>query len=169
MKNVGPEFCGDGSLQSFKSLETLSFKNMNEWEYWRPCEEFPKLRVLSLIRCPKLLGKLPTSLPLLNKVEINNCGQLVVSVSSFPNQCKIVIDRYEWVVCGNKVSFKSIGSDFVQTISELTCRIEGFDVEGLAKLEFLSIERWEEVKHLWSKDVGSLPQLPFLCVLNIQK
>ncbi|XP_042966029.1 putative disease resistance protein At3g14460 isoform X2 [Carya illinoinensis] len=169
VKNVGPEFCGDGTLQSFKSLETLSFKNMKELEYWSPCEELPKLRELSLIRCPKLLGKLPNILPLLNKVEINDCGQLVVSVSSFPNQCKIVLDRNEGVVCRNKVTFKSIGSDSVQTISELTCRIEGFDVEGLAKLEILSIERWEEVKHLWSDDVGSLPQLPFLRVLSIQK
>ncbi|KAG7941829.1 hypothetical protein I3843_16G066600 [Carya illinoinensis] len=165
VKNVGQEFCGHGSTECFSSLMTLSFMNMKEWENWCPCEMFPVLRELSLSSCPKLLGKLPKSLPLLNRVQINDCGLLVVSVSSFPDQCKIVVDQSDGVLCGsNLVTFKSIISDSVHTISELTCRIEGFDVEGL---ETLGIERWEEVKHLWSNDVGSLPHLPFLRILCI--
>ncbi|KAG7942225.1 hypothetical protein I3843_16G090700 [Carya illinoinensis] len=56
------------------SLKNLWIEDMEEWEHWSPCEEFPNLRELCLRKCPKLLGKLPNNLPLLNKVEIIDCA-----------------------------------------------------------------------------------------------
>ncbi|KAG6672990.1 hypothetical protein I3842_16G087300 [Carya illinoinensis] len=153
VKSVGSEFCGG-------NLETLRFQDMQEWEHWSPCEEFPNLRELYLRKCPKLLGKLPNNLPLLNKVEIIDCAQLVVSISCFPDKCKFNIEGSEGVVCGSKVTFKSIKFD--RSLSPIS------DMEGLAKLEFLSIGNCEELTNLWSDNMGSLPHdLPFLHFLLI--
>jgi hypothetical protein len=100
VKNVGLEFYGEGCLQPFRSLETLCFDSMREWENWIPCREFPKLRELSIRWCPKLLGKLPNHLPSLKNIVIYECRQLVVSISSFPELCKLVIEGSEGVVHG---------------------------------------------------------------------
>ncbi|XP_035541616.1 putative disease resistance RPP13-like protein 1 [Juglans regia] len=156
VKSVGSEFCGS-------NLETLHFHDMEEWKNWSPCEEFPNLRELFLHKCPKLLGKLPNNLPLLNKVVINDCAQLVVSLSCFPDKCKFNIEDsevldMEGVVCGSKVTFKSI--KFSRSLSPISN--EGLDMEGLAKSEWLSIINCEELADLWSDNKGSLPHLSFL-------
>ncbi|KAF5445497.1 hypothetical protein F2P56_034544 [Juglans regia] len=159
VKSVGSEFCGG-------NLETLHFHDMEEWENWSPCEEFPNLHQLSLRKCPKLLGKLPNNLPLLNEVEIIDCAQLVVSLSCFPDKCKFNIKNcrglcMEGVVFGSKVTFKSIF--FYRSLSPISD--EGLDMEGL---ERLTINSCEELKTLWSDKVGSLPHhLPCLHNLNI--
>jgi hypothetical protein len=70
VKDVGVDFYGEGSLQPFRSLVTLRFKDMVEWEKWSPNGEFPNLRELSISNCPKLLGKLPNHFPSLGKVVI---------------------------------------------------------------------------------------------------
>ncbi|KAE8038303.1 hypothetical protein FH972_010828 [Carpinus fangiana] len=70
VKNVGVEFFGKRSLQTFRLLESLSFEDMEEWENWSPNGEFPNLHELSIENCPKLLGKLPNHLPLLKKLLV---------------------------------------------------------------------------------------------------
>ncbi|KAG6672920.1 hypothetical protein I3842_16G083000 [Carya illinoinensis] len=161
VKSVGPEFCGGNCFaQCFRSLETLHFNDMEEWENWSPCEEFPNLRELSLERCPKLLGKLPNNLPLLNEVRIYDCKQLVISLSCFPDKCKLSIENtrgpdMEGVVCGSKVTIKNIRFDrSLSTISN----------EGLTEL---IIANCEELTNLWSDNMGSLPHLLFLSNLRI--
>ncbi|KAF5445496.1 hypothetical protein F2P56_034543 [Juglans regia] len=158
VKSVGSEFCSS-------SLETLHFNNMEEWENWSPCEGFPNLRELSPYKCPKLSSELPNNLPLLNKVVINDCALLVVSLSCFPDKCKFNIKEsevlgMEGVVCESKVTFKSI--QFFRSLSPI------LDMEGLAELEELRIMNCEELTNLWSDKVGSLPHdLPFLNFLRI--
>ena len=57
MKEVGVELC-------FGSLETLSIREMEEWEKWCFSDDvneeasviFPKLRKLTIINCSKLVG-----------------------------------------------------------------------------------------------------------------
>ncbi|KAG7942232.1 hypothetical protein I3843_16G091400 [Carya illinoinensis] len=137
VKNIGAEFYGENCQQTFRSLVTLHFKGMGEWENWISCGEFPHLQKLFIGDCPKLLGKLPNHLPLLEKVLIYGCWQLVVSISSFPELCQVEIERSEGVVCGDKA-------------------------------EDLAIFKCKELAHLWSDDVGSLPQLPCLRVLRIE-
>jgi WD40 repeat protein len=58
------------------------------------------LRELSIRWCPKLLGKIPNHLPSLKNIVIYECPQLVVSISSFPELCKLVIEGSEGVVRG---------------------------------------------------------------------
>ncbi|KAG2664533.1 hypothetical protein I3760_16G086400 [Carya illinoinensis] len=164
VKSVGSEFCGSNCFaQCFRSLEILHFSNMKEWENWSPCEELPNLRELSISWCPKLLGKLPNNLPLLDKARIQNCELLMGSFSCFPDKCTLSTNIYQGVVCGSKVTFKSI--DFSRPLSAISN--EGLDMVGLAELEWLLIENCEEVTNLWSCNTGSLAHLPFLRHLKI--
>ncbi|KAL7233287.1 hypothetical protein ACSBR1_017005 [Camellia fascicularis] len=82
LKHVGCEFYGQGGVQPFPLLETLSFANMPEWEDWytfgdhKEVQPFTRVKYLSIIQCPKLLKMLPTHLPCLNNLEIRNCPKL---------------------------------------------------------------------------------------------
>jgi Leucine-rich repeat (LRR) protein len=167
VKNIGPEFFGDGCSQPFRSLETLHFENMQKWENWIPYEEFPKLRKLSITRCPKLVGKLPNHLPLLENIVINECRQLVISISSFPEHCSLEIEKSKGVMHSGKVEFGSLCFSSLSTVSEFTCRIEGLMMEDLTNVEDMTIEICLDLTPLWSNDVGLLQNLPCLCLLNI--
>jgi hypothetical protein len=116
-----------------------------EWENWIPCEEFPKLLELAFVRCPKLVGKLPNHLALLQNIVLNECRQLVVSISSFPELCKLKIEGSKGVVHKGKVDFGSLHFSSLSTISKFTCQIEGFIMEGLRNVEDLTIETCEEL------------------------
>ena len=82
VKSVGPEFCGMD--KPFKSLKTLTFEGMLEWEEWVSFEvgggEFPSLIELCIRRCPKLKGNLPKQLPSVVKVEISESQELVTTI-----------------------------------------------------------------------------------------
>ena len=79
MKKVGPHFCWPN--MEFKSLKTLTFDGMLEWEEWISLEcdgrEFPCLQELCIRRCPKLKGNLPKQFPFIRKVEILDSKELV--------------------------------------------------------------------------------------------
>ncbi|XP_030963468.1 putative disease resistance RPP13-like protein 1 [Quercus lobata] len=82
MKSVGPEFYEMD--KPFKSLKTISFEGMSEWEGWVSFEvgggEFPSLIELCIRRCPKLKGNLPKQLPSVAKVEISESQELVTAI-----------------------------------------------------------------------------------------
>jgi len=167
VKNIGPDFYGDGCSQPFRSLETLHFENMQEWENWIPCGEIPKLRKLSITWCPKLVGKLPNHLPLLENIEITKCKELVISISSFPEHCNLEIDGSKGVVHNGNVEFSSLCFSSLSTISEFTHQIEGLITEDLTNVKDLMIKSCEELTPLWSNDVGLLQHLPCLRLLKI--
>ncbi|KAJ9685557.1 hypothetical protein PVL29_017554 [Vitis rotundifolia] len=80
VRKVGMEFDRNGSGSSFEpfgSLVTLVFQEMLDWEEW-DCSgvEFPCLKELGIIECPKLKGDIPKHLPHLRKLEITKCVQL---------------------------------------------------------------------------------------------
>ncbi|KAL7234985.1 hypothetical protein ACSBR1_018459 [Camellia fascicularis] len=88
IKHLGCEFYGQQcGAKPFRSLERLSFKFMPEWEDWSAFETegvqpFGHLSELSIINCPKLVGRLPNDLPCLNSLKIDGCPQLLIDVSS---------------------------------------------------------------------------------------
>ena len=66
-EKVGPEFYGNDSSAiepRFRSLEYLSFVDMQEWQEWVifKGEVFPCLRELHIYNCPKLSRGLPNEL-----------------------------------------------------------------------------------------------------------
>jgi len=74
---IDADFHGNNSC-SFKSLETLEFSHMSQWEEWECQAEtgaFPCLRELSIRDCPKLKGHLPEFVAL-KKLEVSRCQQL---------------------------------------------------------------------------------------------
>ena len=78
---IDGDFHGNNSC-SFKSLETLIFSNMRQWEKWE-CQAltgaFPCLRQLFIIRCPKLKGELPQQVVPLKILQIEGCQELEAS------------------------------------------------------------------------------------------
>ncbi|CAL5382694.1 unnamed protein product [Camellia sinensis] len=88
IKHLGCEFYGQQcGAKPFLSLERLSFEFMPEWEDWSAFETegvqpFGRLSELSIINCPKLVGRLPNDLPCLNSLKIDGCPQLLIDVSS---------------------------------------------------------------------------------------
>ncbi|KAG2673250.1 hypothetical protein I3760_13G081300 [Carya illinoinensis] len=137
------------------------------WENWISYGDFPQLRQLYIQNCPKLLGKLPNHLPLLEKVVINGCWNLVVTISSFPQVCQLEIEQSKGVICRSKIHFSSLSFKCLSTISEFTRQIEGLTMEGLTSVEDLTIDGCEELMPLWSNDAGLKRSLPCLHVLNI--
>ena len=89
IKRVGAEFYGTESEPSFVSLKALSFRYMPKWKEWLCLGgqggEFPCLKELRIESCPKLSGDLPTHLPFLTKLVINEgCEQLVAPLPRVP-------------------------------------------------------------------------------------
>uniref|UniRef100_A0A7N2LBT0 Disease resistance RPP13-like protein 1 n=2 Tax=Quercus lobata TaxID=97700 RepID=A0A7N2LBT0_QUELO len=155
---IGLEFYGEYCPKPFQSLETLCFEDMQEWKDWIPCkveyEEFPRLHELSISKCPKLQGKLPHHVPLLEKISINGCEQLDVSIPNFPKLhaleikgCKGVVSRSTDELCFPKSTILSIPH-----VKSLT---EEF-MHGLAKVENLEIDNCKELTSLWQDEFKSL-------------
>ncbi|THG06405.1 hypothetical protein TEA_027680 [Camellia sinensis var. sinensis] len=88
VKRVGCEFYGQHCAKPFPLLETLCFENMSEWEDWyifgidKGVQTFTRVSKLSIKKCTKLVGTLPSNLPCLKTLEIINCPQLLVEASS---------------------------------------------------------------------------------------
>ncbi|XP_030965414.1 putative disease resistance RPP13-like protein 1 [Quercus lobata] len=155
---IGLEFYGEDCPKPFQSLETLCFEDMQEWKDWIPCkveyEEFPRLRELSISKCPKLQGKLPHHVPLLEKISINGCEQLDVSIPNFPKLraleikgCKGVVSRSTDELCFPKSTILSI--PYVKSLTEEF-------MHGLAKVENLEIDNCKELTSLWQDEFISL-------------
>ncbi|KAH9803060.1 hypothetical protein KPL71_001632 [Citrus sinensis] len=136
LKIIGSEIYGDGCSKPFQSLETLCFRDLQEWELWDPIgkneyvESFPLLRELSIVKCPKLSGRLPDHLPSLKKLVISECAQFEVSFASLPVLSDLSIDGCKGLVCG--------------------CNSLKFVVKGqlLLPLKKLQIRKCEKLKHL---------------------
>nr|XP_023894798.1 putative disease resistance protein At3g14460 [Quercus suber] len=158
VQTVGLEFYGEDCLKPFPSLETLYFENMREWKDWVPCkveyEEFPRLRKLSISQCPKLQGKLPHHVPLLENFSVNGCEQLDVSIPNFPKLhaleikgCKGVVSKSTDELCFPKSTILSI--PYVKSLTEEF-------MHGLAKVENLKIYNCKELTSLWQDEFKSL-------------
>ena len=85
---VGPEFYGsDSSMEKpFKSLKILKFAGMKKWQEWKTDADgaFPHLEKLLIAGCPELANALPSHLPCIWSLYIQECPQLVVSIPEAP-------------------------------------------------------------------------------------
>ncbi|PPR96119.1 hypothetical protein GOBAR_AA24555 [Gossypium barbadense] len=98
---IGAELFGPNQSSAFTSLGTLCFESMPNWEVWDPCEgdeqasKFPSLRELSIRNCPQLLGRLPTLLRSLHKLEIIECTSSAEEVTSLKSVSLTNISNFE--------------------------------------------------------------------------
>ncbi|KAG6742392.1 hypothetical protein POTOM_053263 [Populus tomentosa] len=85
---VGSEFYGSDALMEkpFKSLKILKFEGMKKWQEWNTevAGAFPHLEKLLIAGCPELTNALPSHLPCLWSLFIEECPQLVVSIPEAP-------------------------------------------------------------------------------------
>ncbi|XP_057743847.1 putative disease resistance RPP13-like protein 1 isoform X2 [Arachis stenosperma] len=83
LERIGSEFYNndESSHQGtpFRSLQRLTFFGMPRWREWHIPDDFdgfPKLRRLSIERCPVLSGDLPAHLPALEILCIGECPEM---------------------------------------------------------------------------------------------
>ncbi|XP_044499353.1 putative disease resistance protein RGA1 [Mangifera indica] len=149
----------------FKSLKFLYFENLIEWEHWDnwrendDIENFPKLRVLLIITCPKLTRKIPDYLSLLERLFIWFCPKLVVSFSNYPIHCKLEIDDCEGMVCNDgSIDFKWLDSRYLANIPTVEDKLK----KGSQSVDLLKIVCNEEIIESWQ----SLENINFLSNIN---
>ncbi|KAM4081788.1 hypothetical protein ACJW30_11G118900 [Castanea mollissima] len=144
-----------------ESLVRLRFEDMQEWQDWIPCgvkyEEFPCVHELSIIKCPKLQGKLPHHLPSLEKISICKCEQLVVSIPNLPMLHEVEIVGCKEVISKSPIELSSLKS-MVLSISDLTSLTEEF-MQGSTKVEYVAIDDCKELTSLWQDRLISLVTL----------
>ncbi|TYI85244.1 hypothetical protein E1A91_D05G427000v1 [Gossypium mustelinum] len=156
VQKIGVELFGENQLNPFASLEILSFQSLPSWKEWDTCEgdekvlNLPSLRELSIKSCPQLLGRLPTHLPSLQKLEIHWCASLVVSISSCPSLCKLRIRGCAELVDDCSSPAKELSS--LQALS--LSNISKFNVPAdrtmlrFGNSEHFEIHGWEELASL---------------------
>ncbi|KAL6328048.1 hypothetical protein AAG906_033316 [Vitis piasezkii] len=154
IKNIDVEFYGQ-NVESFQSLESLTFSDMPEWEEWRSPsfidEErlFPRLRELMMTECPKLIPPLPKVLSLhelnliaCNEVELGRIGVDFNSLAALEiRDCKEV----GWLrleKLGGLKRLRVCGCDGLVSLEEpaLPCSLEYLEIEGCENLEKLPNE-----------------------------
>ncbi|XP_057744965.1 putative disease resistance RPP13-like protein 1 [Arachis stenosperma] len=188
VKSIGSEFYGSNSpsFQPFPSLETLRFEWMAEWEEWNMIDginaEFPCLSKLSLRRCPKLKGNLPSNLPCLVRLDVQDC---CVLESEFSGE----VDNRNIMRPLNLFNFNSLGELYLYKIPSLTAfpsnglpkALKTLDIQSCENLEFPSheflhsckaleeLEIWGSCCSLTSFPLGSLPVLKRLNLLDCKK
>ncbi|XVF78759.1 hypothetical protein PTKIN_Ptkin14bG0161700 [Pterospermum kingtungense] len=156
---VGVEFFGQNQENAFASLETLHFEDMPNWKEWDPCEGdeqvsvFPKLVRLHIRNCPQLLGRLPSRLKSLQKLEIKECRRLVVSISSFPSLCELEISGCDELVDGCSADVIPLQKVCLTEISKFSIPPERI-MSRFTKSEDIKIGGWKELVSLWQNGLG---------------
>ncbi|XP_040948754.1 putative disease resistance protein At3g14460 [Gossypium hirsutum] len=180
VQKIGVELFGENQLNPFASLEILSFGSLPNWKEWDTCEgdekvlKLPSLRELSIKNCPQLLGRLPTHLASLQKLEIHWCTSLVVSISSFPSLSNFSIEGCAELVDDCSSPAKELSS--LQTLS--LSKISKFNIPAdrtmlrFGNSEHFEIGDWDELASLSQHGfslvghrfitVGDCPQLQSL-------
>ncbi|KAK8300839.1 hypothetical protein V6Z12_D05G420600 [Gossypium hirsutum] len=156
VQKIGVELFGENQLNPFASLEILSFERLPNWKEWDTCEgdekvlKLPSLRELSIKNCPQLLGRLPTHLASLQKLEIHWCTSLVVSISSFPSLSELSIQGCAELVDDCSSPAKELSS--LQTLS--LSNISKFNIPAdrtmlrFGNSEHFKIGVWQELASL---------------------
>ncbi|PRQ24170.1 putative P-loop containing nucleoside triphosphate hydrolase, leucine-rich repeat domain, L [Rosa chinensis] len=94
LKHVGADFYGDGTSIPFLSLEELSLcdlSNMEEWSSANNMTSFPRLRKLTVNRCPKL-AHIPFS-ESLQHLELRGCKLRLMSIANLSLLSVLVLEN----------------------------------------------------------------------------
>ncbi|XP_057980717.1 LOW QUALITY PROTEIN: putative disease resistance protein At3g14460 [Malania oleifera] len=160
VKKVGPEFYGNdsSSIMPFASLETLRFEKMLKWEEWLCCgsygEQFPHLKELCILECPKLTGHLPNHLPSLVKLSFVKCPQLM---STLPSTAS-AIRELELSDCENLV----VKSDDDSVVLQFIPYLERLLFSSMSQMKELpkGLQNSRSLQHLIIEKCDSLCSLP---------
>uniref|UniRef100_A0A199UAF2 Disease resistance RPP13-like protein 1 n=1 Tax=Manihot esculenta TaxID=3983 RepID=A0A199UAF2_MANES len=167
MKEVGVEFYEDDSC--FSCLEELEIRSMGEWELWAwsnglvedSVPKFPKLHHLQIRNCPKLVGKLPTSLPSLENLFIVDCPLLVELPKVLPSLTRLHFAKCKIRSVTNATSLTRLKYLEIKLCDALVSLVDGEPGLLPCNLEVLKIFECPNLKELPSglKDLKSLKYL----------
>ena len=150
IKSIGNEFYGE-IAKPFPSLEFLKFQDMREWQDWMNPKLgvgtealFPRLRVLLIIKCPKL-SSLPDRLSSLVNLDVSECPELTISIPRLPSLMFLKVNRCNKAMLkSGVVDVPSLTRLFIEEILEPGCLWEGL-VQPLGALEDLGINQCDEL------------------------
>ncbi|KAL5735630.1 hypothetical protein ACOSQ2_030418 [Xanthoceras sorbifolium] len=152
IKRIGFEFYGENCSNPFRSLETLRFENLKEWECWDPVQEnesFPKLQEFSIVNCTKLSERLPNNLSSLKKLVIHGCDKLLVPLSNIPTLCELELDNCMKIVCSSSADYKSLESMALSNISDFG----DWSRQEFKKVQSVKITGCKELIELWQNEI----------------
>ncbi|KAK3228871.1 hypothetical protein Dsin_000752 [Dipteronia sinensis] len=166
IKSIGPEFYGNGCLTPFQSLENLCIEDMLEWKDWihlgfgKDSAGFPRLRMLSIEECPKLIGNLPENLPSLESLCIRSVEQMQMFIPNLPKHWKIEILKCKEVSWSSTVDqySSSLNSVVLSDISGGVFLAEMF-MQGLSKVERIEIVGYKYPTSFWQIGVNSIEHI----------
>ncbi|OMO73382.1 hypothetical protein CCACVL1_17295 [Corchorus capsularis] len=146
--SVGVELLGENTTDPFQALEVLDVGNMPKWKIWNfskvddEARKFPKFRELYIRDCPELLllVSLPKQLYNLEELEIESCGNLVISIASLPRLSKLKISSCGEVVCKGFENHTSLQKMSFIFIDKLTCAAECERLEKLSTTMLRELE-----------------------------
>nr|CAN66535.1 hypothetical protein VITISV_017849 [Vitis vinifera] len=172
IKNIDVEFYGQ-NVESFQSLESLTFSDMLEWEEWRSPsfidEErlFPRLHELKMTECPKLTAPLPKVL-FLQDLKLKACNEVVLGRIGvdFNSLAALEIGDYEevrWLrleKLGGLKRLKVCRCDGLVSLEEptLPCNLEYLEIRECTNLEKLPNEL-QSLRSATELVIGNCPKL----------
>ncbi|CAI0461927.1 unnamed protein product [Linum tenue] len=140
----------------FRSLKTLEFEDMPEWEELTPFvaenvgDTFPLLEQLYLTNCPKLRQTVSSHLPSLETLRIRDCQLLRIPSTSTDGMHSVRITGY-----GSQYA----GINEMEPINCLSTTLEEIDIEKCPSLKCFPLELFPKLKSLSIKNCESLESL----------
>ncbi|XP_050364558.1 putative disease resistance protein RGA1 [Argentina anserina] len=151
IEHVGAHLYGDGTSIPFSSLEELSLcdiSNLEEWLSANNRASFPRLRKLTVNRCPKLAHiPLPESL---QHLELRGCKLSLMSISNLSFLSVLVLDNIPGL---SSLPEGLIASAHLSSIKILSCpklRSLPLEMGNLSALKSFIIR--------WCQELSFLPQ-----------
>ena len=160
-------------MESFQSLESLTFSDMLEWEEWHSPsfidEErlFPRLRELKMTECPKLTAPLPKVL-FLQDLKLKACNEVVLGRIGvdFNSLAALEIGDYEevrWLRLEKLDGLKRLKvcrCDGLVSLEEpaLPCNLEYLEIRECTNLEKLPNEL-QSLRSTTELVIGNCPKL----------
>ncbi|KAL4338865.1 hypothetical protein AHAS_Ahas12G0252900 [Arachis hypogaea] len=142
------EFCLE---TPFPKLETLWFSSMPCWKEWRSMElnAFPRLRELTIWKCPMLRGDLPNHLPSLESLEIEAPAISTLSISGkHPVGSVVEAITNTQLTCLTSLRISDCSSHIWFPVSAIPPSLRDLMIQGCRELEFQMDGQHHSLKEL---------------------
>ncbi|GLT33429.1 hypothetical protein SLA2020_080230 [Shorea laevis] len=140
------------SLQRLPRLKELIIKGIHAIQTMMLDEDnsssalaFPSLESLNLQDCPILKGNFPKCIPVLKKLKIARCPELIYSTISLPSLEELCVEGCSEDVLRSMVDLNSLKTLRISRISKLIWFPNSF-VESLIALKHMEIESCDELR-----------------------
>ncbi|RVW70291.1 putative disease resistance protein RGA4 [Vitis vinifera] len=131
LESISCEFCGEGQIRGFPSLEKMKLEDMKNLKEWHEIEDgdFPRLHELTIKNSPNF-----------------------ASLPKFPSLCDLVLDECNEMILGSVQFLSSLSSLKISNFRRLALLPEGL-LQHLNSLKELRIQNFYGLEAL-KKEVG---------------